>query len=180
MAQKRFQFLVEIDPSSLLQTDQSGRLPFHLATHRINKFRSVCDAVFRFYPKWRGMQILHQKTTIHRGRTPFRIACKRIGHTAVTQIVEETLARYSDTVLPDIPKALILAATDERIHLDCVYFLMKRQPDVVLGLLPRYRQESRRSSSSSDKNATNRTSNSNNNDDISRILRRSTRKRKRN
>ena len=182
MAQKRFRFLVEIDPSSLLQTDQDGFLPFHWTVRSVEKFRSVCDAVFGFYPKWRGLQLLHQKTPIY-GRTPFWLAKKYIGRTTATQIVEETFARYSDIILPDIPQALILAATDERIHLDCVYFLLKRQPDIVLGLLPRYRQESRRSSSSSDKNATNRTSNSNNNDDndnTSRILRRSTRKRKRN
>ena len=31
--------------------------------------------------------------------------------------------------------ALILAVTDDSIHVDCLYFLMRRHPDVMLGML---------------------------------------------
>ena len=176
-ANQRFRFLTEIDPVSLLQTDENGCLPWHWATYTILQFRPVCDAVFRFYPKWKGIQLLHQKDTTYQN-TPFQCASQCFGHTAVLTILEETLARYSDTILPDIPKALILAATEERIHVECVYFLLKRQPDVVLNMLSRYRQGLGIASSSADNNTN--SPNNENTHTSSRILRRTTRKRKRN
>ena len=182
-ANQRFRFLTEIDPASLLQTDENGLLPLHWATYAIHKFRPVCDAVFRYYPKWKGIQLLHQKETVH-AQTPFQLASHYFGHTAALTIVDETLARYSETVLPDIPKALILAASEERIHVECVYFLLKRQPDIMISTRTLQQHYDRppgsvlasSSSSSSTNSSSRRTSRNTNN----RIVRRSTRKRKRN
>ena len=36
----------------------------------------------------------------------------------------------------NIVDALITACIDENIHLDCVYFLLRREPDVLQNLLP--------------------------------------------
>lgn len=57
----------------------------------------------------------------------------------VMDVVEDVLARYSDIVLPIIPEALFLASVDDDIHLDCVYFLLRRLPAVIgdLQLPPR-------------------------------------------
>ena len=180
-ANQRFRFLTEIDPASLLQTDENGLLPLHWATYAIHKFRPVCDAVFRYYPKWKGIQLLHQKETVH-AQTPFQLASHYFGHTAALTIVDETLARYSETVLPDIPKALILAASEERIHVECVYFLLKRQPDITISTLQQRYDRSPGSvlASSSSTNSSNRSRRRTSRNTHNRIVRRSTRKRKRN
>ena len=180
-ANQRFRFLTEIDPASLLQTDENGLLPLHWATYAIHKFRPVCDAVFRYYPKWKGIQLLHQKETVH-AQTPFQLASHYFGHTAALTIVDETLARYSETVLPDIPKALILAASEERIHVECVYFLLKRQPDITISTLQQHYDRSPGSvlASSSSTNSSNRSRRRTSRNTHNRIVRRSTRKRKRN
>ena len=138
-ANQRFRFMTEWCPSSLLQIeDEDGSLPLHWATTAIESFRPVCDAVFHCYPKWRGMLLLHQRNTLQETtlpQTPFQAASEHIGHIAALTIVEETLARYSGTVLPDLPKVLFLAASEEQIHVACVYFLLKRQPVASMSIL---------------------------------------------
>ena len=47
------------------------------------------------------------------------------------KVVEDILIRYSDTPI-NITEALITAAIDEDIHLNCVYFLLRREPDIVM------------------------------------------------
>ena len=65
-------------------------------------------------------------------------------------IVEDIVSRYSETTPINTEDALILAATEDAIHLDCVFFLLKRQPDVMLSLLrqpPQKKTDSAKSSS---------------------------------
>merc|ERR1712238_177738 len=51
-------------------------------------------------------------------------------------IVEEILTRYHSEGTPlNIVEALMVAAADENIHLDCSYFLLRREPDVLVRLL---------------------------------------------
>ena len=71
------------------------------------------------------------------GYTPFQLACHNLKNeqTKVIEIVEETLIRYSTTTPINMHNALVLAVTDNRIHLDCLYFLTRRHPDVILGML---------------------------------------------
>jgi len=49
--------------------------------------------------------------------------------------IEETLihSSVSDSIIPllNILMALVMAAIDENIHLDCVYFLLRREPDIL-------------------------------------------------
>ena len=51
------------------------------------------------------------------------------------KIVGDTLTRYLDTTPINVEGALLSAAIDENIHLDSVYFLLRRQPDVLVKLL---------------------------------------------
>ena len=48
--------------------------------------------------------------------------------------VEDTIARYSDTPF-NVAQALLPAAIDASIHLDCLYFLLQREPDVLQKLI---------------------------------------------
>ena len=50
------------------------------------------------------------------------------------KVVEDTLIRYSDTPL-NITEVLVMAAIDENSHLDCVYFLLRREPDILQKIL---------------------------------------------
>lgn len=51
------------------------------------------------------------------------------------ETVESTLAKYASTMPLNVADALIVAATDDNIHPDCVHFLMTRYPDLVPNLL---------------------------------------------
>jgi hypothetical protein len=66
--------------------------------------------------------------------TLFQYACENLGYEKVMEVVEDTLVRYSDTPV-NVIEALLLAAIDDNIHLDCVYFLLRREPDVLQELL---------------------------------------------
>jgi hypothetical protein len=75
------------------------------------------------------------------------------------KIVDDTLTLHSDTTTPiNVEDALITAAIDENIHLDCVYFLLQRQPDVLVKLLL---SQSVAASSINDNNNKNRYENEN-------------------
>ncbi|OEU07105.1 hypothetical protein FRACYDRAFT_251839 [Fragilariopsis cylindrus CCMP1102] len=110
-----------------------------------------------FFPKKKGINLLFQKDTI--GRTPYKIACasydqlfqkntfhtpfygsyasygvhyasKNKGRDAVMEVIESTLSNCSDK--PDnFVDAFLSAAVDKGISLDCVYFLLRRDPDML-------------------------------------------------
>ena len=141
--ERRFQFLVQLDPYSLIHTYDDSYMPLYVAATNcyepMQRFRSVFDAVMRYFPYQNGIVSLFRKN--HRsGRTPFQHV---VGDGVVTiirreevmEIVEDTVSRYSETTPINTEHALILAATDNTIHLDCVFFLLKRQPDVLVLLL---------------------------------------------
>merc|ERR1711865_1081037 len=100
------------------------------------RFRSVFDAGMRYFPYQNGITLLFRKNYFA-GETLCQIACgdKNKRRKEVMNIVEETLARYAETTPINTEHALILAATDATIHLDCVFFLLRRQPDVLLSFL---------------------------------------------
>ena len=132
-AEHTFQFLVEWSPTSLVQTNEYGCLPLHCAAQEstIEGFRIVFQYVFRYYPNKKGITILFTKK--NSGKTPFQIACEKHGRDGVMRIVEDTL---NTSVIPlNIVEAVVLAAIDGNIHLDCVYFLLRREPDVLVRLL---------------------------------------------
>jgi hypothetical protein len=158
--EKRIRFLVEWDPTILLHaTNDNGFLPLHYAAgnttaNSIQAFRSVFEYGIRYYPKKKGICLLFRKYHIDCCRTPFEMACDRHGRDDVMKVIEDTLLEYQrsyiDTTEPlnnDGVDALITAAIDENIHLDCVYFLMRRQPDVLVKLLSQSQSQSQSLSS---------------------------------
>jgi len=133
-AENRFRFLVEWNPASLTRTNRYGSLPLHNAANgTLRSFRIVFDYGISYYPMMEGISILFQKDDF--GETPIQVACKRFERNDVMDVVKETLARYSPTTPINNTDALLLAAIDERIHLDCVYFLLRRVPDVLIRMV---------------------------------------------
>jgi hypothetical protein len=143
-SEKRFRFLVEWDPALLIRIDEHGYLPFHHASicTPIPTFQLFFEYGIRYFPKKKGINLLFRKNN-HDG-TPFQRACNRYGRDEVMKVVDDTLIRYSsssdndndnDTPSLNIVDALITAAIDEKVHLDCVYFLLRREPDVLKKLL---------------------------------------------
>ena len=134
-AENRCQFLIKCDPTTLMQTDEDdGCLLIHYAESSIQTFQFVFDYIIRYYPTKKGISLLFKKD--NNNDTPFQDACGDLGREEVMKVVEETLCRYLDTTL-DIVEALVLAATDETVHLDCVHFLLTREPDMLVKLLSR-------------------------------------------
>merc|ERR1712032_1621815 len=122
---------------SLLRTNSSGFFPLQIAASdsSCQGVRSVFDFGIRYFPSKIGISLLFQKD--EDGDTPFQWACKRFKGNEVTEAVEDTLARYSTTTSINNVHAWMLAAIDERIHLDGVYFVLRRQPDVLTRMLRR-------------------------------------------
>jgi hypothetical protein len=137
--EKRFRFLVEWDPTSLLHADDYIRIPLHYAADivTIQGFRMVFGYGILYYPIKKGISLLFKKD--EHDKTPFHIACNKHGRDEVMRVIEDTLIRHSSSSENSPPlnvaEALITAAIDENIHLDCVYFLLRRQPDVLTNLL---------------------------------------------
>ena len=128
-----FQFLVEMDPSSLVHTDENGDVPLHFAARysTIQAFRTVFEYLIRYYPTKKGISSLFTKN--NRSRTVFQIACEKYGKDGVMRIVENTL---NNSVIPlNIIEAVVMTAMDGNVHLDCVYFLLRREPHVLVQLL---------------------------------------------
>jgi hypothetical protein len=94
-------------------------------------YQFVFEAGIKYFPKTKGIHLLFNKN--NNDDTPFQGACKKFGYKEVMNFVEETLVRYSDTPI-NTGEALLLAAIDENIYLDCVYFLLRRQPDILQNL----------------------------------------------
>jgi hypothetical protein len=139
-AEKRFRFLVEWDPSALIQPNiRYKNVPLHYAASdsTIQGFRIVFEYGIRYYPEKNGINLLlfHISNCLNE-KTPFQHVCLTYGHghEQVLEGVEDVLARYSDIPI-NIADALLSAAIDEDIHLDCVYFLLRREPDVLMKLL---------------------------------------------
>ena len=140
-AEKRLRFLVEWDPNALLHPTETGWLPIHSAAWRpsssTQRFQLVFEYGIRYFPKKKGLSLLFKKNDYD--NTPFQFACIKFGDEKVMEVVEDTLAHWyasSDNTPPlDIEEALLSAAINENIHLDCVYFLLRRQPDMLQKLL---------------------------------------------
>ena len=201
LAIRRFRFLTEWCPPSLITTSsnkEDGVLPLHGTVRpsygSIEDFQMHVDALFHFYPKWKGITALFQKNGS--GYTSFEMACEKFTRNAVLDVVEEILMRYTTMTPPvNMGDALMMAAIDDSISLDGVYFFMRRQPDIMLSRLRRDRshgatETETETETTASLNDINKTSNTNNdtNDGMAVktnhsnnaiVLQTSTRKRKR-
>ena len=138
--EQRFRFLTVMDPLALISIDNDGEclLLHDAAQDSVERFRHVFETGMRYFPHKIGLSLLFRKN--HNGETPLELACgkncKR--RNEVMDAVEATLTQYATTTSTtplNIRDALILAAIDERIHLNGLYFLIRRQPDTMLGML---------------------------------------------
>ena len=142
----RFRFLVEWDPTILMDPDRRfGYLPLHEVAQYscIDTFQIVFKYGICYYPNRKGFSLLFK---IIDQETIFQIVCGKYGRDKVMKVVEESLLDFqqgsdgnsnSNTNKSgpyNVVDALLTAAIDENIHLDCVYFLMRRQPDVLVKL----------------------------------------------
>jgi hypothetical protein len=144
-AEKRFRFLIEWDPTALLNFGlPDNNLPLHIAALycSIQGFRLVVEyGILHYYPIKKGINILFQ--TNRDGDTPIKLACKTFGRDQVMDVINDNLTHChyntsdnNDTPKLNIVEALVMAAIDKSIHLDCVYFLLRRQPDLLVKLSP--------------------------------------------
>merc|ERR1712176_621166 len=68
--------------------------------------------------------------------SPFKVACRNHGREEATQAIENALNDCPDGEHPyDAAQALLSAAVDQSVDLDCVYFILRREPDVMSRLL---------------------------------------------
>lgn len=130
--EKRFAFLSDLDPRRLVQTDWPRVTPLHIVatSGSFRAFQLVFDAGMRHYPANEGIIILFRKDWW--GRTPFANACKY--ERKVSTFVEEIMMKYSGGS-HDFSRVFLSAASDDSISLDGVYFLLRRQPDMLKKLL---------------------------------------------
>ncbi|OEU17925.1 hypothetical protein FRACYDRAFT_238355 [Fragilariopsis cylindrus CCMP1102] len=137
-AEKRFRFMIEWDPIFLTRVDCTGEVPLHevALTRSMQKFQLVFEYGIRYYPNKKGISLLFQVEDQH--VTPFQSACETSGRNEVMRVVEDTLIRSSspsssadNSTQLNVVEAILTAAMDENIHLDCVYFLFRRHPDVL-------------------------------------------------
>ena len=145
---ERFRFFVEWCPESLQSLDQDGDrfVPLHhagnLSKGGIQIFQLVFDACIRFYPHTIGITLLFQKDIY--GATPFDNAVEAYGRNDVVKVVEKVLTRYSATTPIHTRNALVRAARSDTIHLDCVYFLLQREPNLLVPRPSSQKEQSRR------------------------------------
>ncbi|OEU06869.1 hypothetical protein FRACYDRAFT_252769 [Fragilariopsis cylindrus CCMP1102] len=136
--ENRCRFLVEWDPTAL-SIGFADELPLHSVTEcgsTIRGFQVIFEYGILYYPIKKGISLLFQKDS--GGRTPFQVACQEWGQDEVTKVIEDTLIRYSSSNNRppfNIAEALITAAIDENVHLDCIYFMLRREPDGLQRLL---------------------------------------------
>jgi hypothetical protein len=140
----------------LILLGRHGCVPLHGAAiySNIQGFRSVFEAGIRYFPEKKGINLMFRKSYHHfdKYKTPIQSACRKYGCDKVMEIIEDTLGldfqrerslggtnnnNNSTAGGPyNIVDALITAAIDEDVHLDCVYFLLRRHPDLLVKLLP--------------------------------------------
>jgi hypothetical protein len=138
-AENRFQFLVEWNPIALTQVgDISGYTPLHYAASfsTLQGFRMVLEYGIRYFPRKKGISLLFKKckkitllNPLGTINAPFQLACERFGYEQVMQVIDYNAPQLN------IIEALLSVAIDEEIHLDCVYFLLRREPNVLVNFM---------------------------------------------
>eukprot|EP00537_Pseudo-nitzschia_pungens_P011927 CAMPEP_0172385486 /NCGR_PEP_ID=MMETSP1061-20121228/3159_1 /TAXON_ID=37318 /ORGANISM="Pseudo-nitzschia pungens, Strain cf. pungens" /LENGTH=455 /DNA_ID=CAMNT_0013114539 /DNA_START=68 /DNA_END=1435 /DNA_ORIENTATION=+ len=66
--------------------------------------------------------------TITKTMTPYRIACEKFGIERANAILRDALDRNAAGISDHCSSALVYAASEPRVDLDCVYILLQRNP----------------------------------------------------
>jgi hypothetical protein len=142
-----FRIFIDWDPTILVcTTGITETLPLHYVAeyNTIGMIRSVFEAGIKYYPKKRGISLMFRKNHRCIGRTPFDYACERFGTEEVMMVIESTLVDYysennnnknGSIISYNASDALLSAVIDENVHLDGIYFMLRRQPDILQKLL---------------------------------------------
>ena len=103
------------------------------------KFKAVFDCCIRFYPHMKGIHLLFRKDTGRfstTDRTPFGRVASNFERKKFMNIVEEIFGRYLSLTPIQTANALVVAASEEDIYLNCVYFLIRREPNILFSSKP--------------------------------------------
>jgi len=127
--EERFRYIVNWDPMSLSRENErkvTGILPLHrsvIAYGDIKAFPTVFELGIHHFPTKFGF-LFHMD---NRDRTPFGMACDKFGRDQVVNAVENVLSMnsYSSKTILEF---LVSLAVDESVHLNGVYFLLRRDP----------------------------------------------------
>jgi len=117
--------------------DAKGCTPlFYTPYSFIECFQSVFEAGIRNFPKKKGIRLLFLKSNnpVHVPRTAFEHACEKFGSENVMDVIEKTFTNYDNTPY-NIVDILLSTASDENLSLDGVYFLLRREPDILQKML---------------------------------------------
>ena len=139
-------FLIEWYPACLVQSGITGFGPAPLyrvaCRGSLEAFRLLFKYFIRYYPFKKG--ILHLFQNMHtwgiaEQRTPLQIACGTPCNPSKRKkymdVVEDVLSQYSGSTPINATDAIIAAAIDPSIHLDGLFFLMRRQPDALISMI---------------------------------------------
>ena len=136
LSKKTLRYLIEWDLNAVLHTDRYGDLPLHDAANKspsIQVFQFVFEAGIKYFPKKKGINLLFRKNSSN--LTPFQCTYHSYGKEQVMKVVDDTLGFYSGDTPINTTEALVMAVIDKNVHLDCVYFLLRREPDILQKLL---------------------------------------------
>jgi len=139
---KRFQFLLQLDPNALQDLTEYGQTPLHLVAQysTIQGFQSVLKFGFQYFGKKKGISTLFQ--TDKDNYTPFKLACNHYGIEQAMSVINSvlnTVCFQNDDETYDhnmSHKFLLSAAVNENIHIDGVYYVLQREPDLLKKILP--------------------------------------------
>jgi len=115
---------------------RGGSLPIHHAANcgkDISIFRTVFEAGMQHYPTKIGF-LFHKD---EHGRTSYQVACKKYGNEQVEEILDGVALNTTTTATTTkeqhdiVVKSLMFAATEEIVHLDGLYILLRREPSVL-------------------------------------------------
>jgi hypothetical protein len=154
LVEKRFEFLVNWDPPyELLRRNISGHLPLHHAAHNMHAdqhqdiFRKVFETGMQYFPKKRGILLLFTERNYNNGgETPLDETVSRRKQELYRIEPEESsnirrenkreiLSMVIDAILicnAAVPIDTEQTATDKLNDFDCVYFLLRREPDEII------------------------------------------------
>eukprot|EP00751_Fragilariopsis_kerguelensis_P024161 CAMPEP_0170860614 /NCGR_PEP_ID=MMETSP0734-20130129/17617_1 /TAXON_ID=186038 /ORGANISM="Fragilariopsis kerguelensis, Strain L26-C5" /LENGTH=186 /DNA_ID=CAMNT_0011234325 /DNA_START=707 /DNA_END=1267 /DNA_ORIENTATION=+ len=129
-----FRFLVDWDPTALTEVNDMGCTPLFytpMTSTGIECFQSVFEAGIRCLPKKTGISLLFLQTNHAVASTAFEHACEKFGSENVMDVIEKTFTNYDNT-----PYNIVdISASDENLSLDGVYFLLRREPDILQKML---------------------------------------------
>jgi len=154
--ESRVQCLIDMDPMTLSLSclpEKGNLLPLHWSINSKDsrEFNFVFKAGMKNFPKKFGFLFCegtHQDSSngeVFRS-TPFQRACEEYGREEVINEVINCIKEYCSSSTSTSAAAtnkleislLVSAITDEAIHIDCLYFLLRKDPEAVLLMLQQH------------------------------------------